>query len=98
MYEVRVYDKDMKLKKTIPEDVLSDRYWDMFNLTHLTTAPFRTKHKARLEKEFREKYEIIEAGTKRFTAHPEMPEEKEGPGSQGGAEGIKKITTSKELP
>ena len=84
MYDEKIYDKDMKLKRTIPASALSQRYWDQFNVTLKISGPMKAKDKERLEKEFREKYGI-KARTSRFTAYPEKPEKEEGSGSQGSA-------------
>jgi hypothetical protein len=84
MNDVRIYDKNMKLKTTIPAKDLNKRYWDQFNVTLKISGPLKREEKERLEKEFREKYGI-KTRTERFTAYPEKPEKEEGSGSQGVA-------------
>ena len=76
MNDVRIYDKNMKLKTTIPAKDLNKRYWDQFNVTLKISGPLKREEKERLEKEFREKYGI-KARTKLFTAYPEKPEKEE---------------------
>jgi len=76
MNDVRIYDKDMKLKTTIPAEALVERYWDQFNVNFVLSGPIKNKDRARLEKEFRDKYGI-KARTQRFKAHPEKPEKEE---------------------
>ena len=76
MNDVRIYDKDMKLKTTIPAEALVERYWDQFNVNFVLSGPIKNKDKERLEKEFREKYGI-KARAERFTAYPEKPEKEE---------------------
>ena len=76
MNDVRIYDKDMKLKTTILAKDLTKRYWDQFNVNFVLSGPIKNKDRARLEKEFREKYGI-KARTKLFTAYPEKPEKEE---------------------
>jgi len=74
--DVRIYDKNMKLKTTILAKDLTKRYWDQFNVNFVLSGPIKNKDKERLEKEFREKYGI-KARTQRFKAHPEKPEKEE---------------------
>ena len=80
MNDVRIYDKKMKLKRTIPAKALSQRYWDQFKLHFTTRGPSLSGKTEALEKAFREKYGI-KTRQKEFKAYPEKPEKKEQQGS-----------------